>query len=316
MISLAKTKHIDTAQYFYDLVKDEVLKRLDSQKQHLNIQRTTNRFYLSNYLKKYLKDFLTGDIEDCVNMHEKNLRPILDNHYVNSSPNTPSEFKVAFNNVFFYESYDKWSAYEIIKELDVHCCPYCNRTYITTLGDDENKFARADFDHFMPKSEYPYLRFNFYNLVPSCLICNQRAKGKQPTSLSKNIYPFKEGFEDNAKFSYVPNSYNSIKDGFDSDIVIKPNDPKSLVGIKIQNNITLFRLNQQYSMHHKELNFILQKKDKHPNGYIKEIMNAFPNLFKDELEAYEYIFGKPFNEKEFLNSPLSKFFKDIHEDIS
>ncbi|MBR8535115.1 hypothetical protein KDU71_06065 [Carboxylicivirga sediminis] len=316
MISLSNINHKNTAQDFYDLVKNEVLDRLACEEANLNIQKTTNGYDLTKYLEKHLKEFLIGDVEKCVKSHENNLRPILKNHFVNTKPKTPSPFKVAFQYVFFYESYDKWSAYKIIKKLDIHCCPYCNRTYITTLGNDKNKFARADFDHFLPKSRYPYLRFNFYNLIPSCLICNQRAKGQKPTNLEEYIYPYKEGFDNHAKFSYLPKSYNSLKDGFDSDIIIKPDSPQSQIGKKIQKNIDLFRLNQQYSMHHTELNFILEKKSKHSDGYIKELMDAFPNLFKDEIEAYEYIFGKPYEEKEYINSPLAKFFKDIHEDIS
>ncbi|MBW4565165.1 MAG: hypothetical protein KME32_29530 [Mojavia pulchra JT2-VF2] len=51
-------------------------------------------------------------------------------------------------------------------------CPACDEAkYSTKAGD-----IRTDIDHYLPKSKYPHLACHPYNLVPSCLACNQRIK--------------------------------------------------------------------------------------------------------------------------------------------
>lgn len=318
MISLSNSKerkkiNSENADYFYKKVKDEVLQRLETNKNVLNIQTTLGGDLLTDYLKLHIKDFLIGDIDQVVKTHHKQL--IVPIKQYKKIKNIPNSFRDAFDNVFFYENYNLWEAYKIIQKIEVECCPYCNRTYITTLGDDKNKFHRADFDHFMPKWKYPYLRFNFYNLIPSCVVCNQKAKHEKDTNINTHIYPYKDGFSDDAKFSYLPSSYDSLINGYGSKITLKAIDPCSEKGRKIKANIELFRLEQQYSMHYRDLHNILKLKKMHPKGYIDEIRSAFPNLFKSDDEIYEYIFGKSPSEEDFLHQPLSKFTKDLHDEI-
>lgn len=47
-------------------------------------------------------------------------------------------------------------------------CPYCTIKYVKTI------------DHFLPKSEYPYLSVTPSNLVPSCRDCNTEKKISYP----------------------------------------------------------------------------------------------------------------------------------------
>ncbi|MBR8837873.1 MAG: hypothetical protein DSM106950_28680 [Stigonema ocellatum SAG 48.90 = DSM 106950] len=51
-------------------------------------------------------------------------------------------------------------------------CPACDESkYSTKAGS-----IKTDIDHYLPKSKYPHLACHPYNLVPSCLACNQRIK--------------------------------------------------------------------------------------------------------------------------------------------
>lgn len=101
---------------------------------------------------------------------------------------------------FFTGLYSKILGKEIIKnkigDIDDHykkfmklnkslvksdICPYCG------LSDTSNHFAetREAYDHFIPKSEYPFNSINFKNLAPMCHKCNSSYKGtKDP--LHKN----------------------------------------------------------------------------------------------------------------------------------
>lgn len=99
-------------------------------------------------------------------------------------------------------------AYALLRKLDVRVCPYCNRIYTVTLpskeelADEENfRTTRATFDHFYPKTRYPYLALNLFNLVPSCGICNSN----KSDFLQEIVYPYDESFEKNVVFRLVPN---------------------------------------------------------------------------------------------------------------
>jgi len=77
----------------------------------------------------------------------------------------------------FEKEYNNWSnrkgygAYTFVQTLDLKTCPYCNRNY-TFLVNDETGKLRPEIDHFYPKSIYPFLAMSFFNLIPSCSICN------------------------------------------------------------------------------------------------------------------------------------------------
>lgn len=52
--------------------------------------------------------------------------------------------------------------------------------YTKTVFDEEGeKITRPTFDHWFAKDDHPLLALSFYNLIPSCNICNSSVKGKK-----------------------------------------------------------------------------------------------------------------------------------------
>ncbi len=315
MIKINYLNHKDASSFFLRTVEKKVETNLKNEYPILKKYRVGNGQSLYFYLKHNLKDFLINNLEYSFRKHNVILTKLFQREYWLKN-NDKSELKKSIDKVFFYSSYDKWKSYEILKILDIHCCPYCNRNYISTIGTDKERFFRADFDHFLSKSKYPYFRFHFYNLIPSCGTCNQKAKQYKDTNLRDFIYPYKDGFGNDAKFSFIPKTYDSLKGGEGVNIQLNLLSPFTKKASKIRKSIELFRLNDQYSIHYRELHYILRKKDLHPNGYIEEVKTAFPNLFHSDQDVYEYIFGKSLNEDDFLHQPLSKFTKDIHDELT
>ena len=87
-------------------------------------------------------------------------------------------------------------------QLHIKVCPYCNREYTFTISLPNKKDKLLfNFDHFLSKSEYPYLSLSFFNLIPCCSICNTNFKGDKPFSVYKNIHPHIEGFNKNVTFT-------------------------------------------------------------------------------------------------------------------
>lgn len=105
---------------------------------------------------------------------------------------------VGLKSVFNYKHFTVTNAgyycgYDLASSLNVTTCPYCNRNYTVTV-DRKKRTTRPDFDHFLPKKDYPLFGLSFYNLVPSCLICNRSVKNQQEVIYGEVIHPYEEGF--------------------------------------------------------------------------------------------------------------------------
>ena len=75
------------------------------------------------------------------------------------------------------------------------CCPFCGLLPIDNQFDP----TREAFDHYLPKSKYPFNSVNLKNLAPSCNKCNSGNKrDKDPLhnkegNRRKAFYPFSKG---------------------------------------------------------------------------------------------------------------------------
>lgn len=84
----------------------------------------------------------------------------------------------------FYKSF--------VKSNDYGICPFCGIYPI----DGEFDETRDAFDHFLPKSKYPFNSVNLKNLIPSCNKCNSSYKRDKDPLLDedgnrkKAFYPF------------------------------------------------------------------------------------------------------------------------------
>ncbi len=115
--------------------------------------------------------------------------------------------------IFDYEGWlvslgpnDYYGAYQLAQNLDKRSCIYCNRTYTITqtkVNKDniEKKLVRPQFDHWYSKENYPALGLSFFNLIPSCSICNSSVKGRKEFSLDDYIHPYLDNIVDDFKFS-------------------------------------------------------------------------------------------------------------------
>lgn len=325
MIDLTLNKKRDfktISEDFYLNVKDPIYKTIKKNKVFLDGYNTKSGEKLGEYLKDNVKALITYELHDVISKFENEFEDLIIKEYVyikykdddEKEKSKPSKFIKVFNKIFDYENHDSWGAYSFTKVLNINCCPYCNRNYITTIGSDESKFVRPDIDHFLPKYEYPYLRLSFYNLVPSCVICNRNAKGSEPTSLNYNIHPYVEGFGDDAKFIYKPKTYKDLIGQGNPEIDFEYSKDKDKVK-RIKENIKFFRLKEQYSIHNLELNHLLKLKEAFTDTYIQDLIDRYPNLNLAKEEAYYYAFGLSSSKLNDENQPLSKFKRDILEHI-
>lgn len=226
-----------------------------------------------------------------------------------SYPKSSDEYKLLFY-IFVENGYmkyftngknpDKYSAYTFVEKLNIKTCPYCNRNYIFVVKKGK---LRPEIDHFYPKTVYPYLAVNYFNLIPSCQTCN---KTKSDKFNSKWINPYDVEKID-YKLTYKPKSINfteveSLKYDFNSfDIDF----------ISTNENIKTFKLKELYEQHKDIVLELLIKKAYYPQSYIDELKSF---KFKED-EIYRYLLCNYKEDKDLHKRPLSKLMKDISEEL-
>ena len=81
--------------------------------------------------------------------------------------------------------------------MGLKTCVYCNA--IPTMSNNGEVFYQMD--HYLPQSLYPFLGTCFYNLQPSCGVCNDHKKTK---NCDFGLYVNSEQHKDLSPFRFVP----------------------------------------------------------------------------------------------------------------
>lgn len=224
------------------------------------------------------------------------------------------------SSVFNYKRFTKTNAtyycgYDLSQKLNIKTCPYCNRKYTVTIAKGIKRTTRPDFDHFFPKSQYPLLALSFYNLVPSCLICNRTIKNQEVIVYGKYVHPYEEGFDNALKINFFPRDVDSsvgIQTNYEIIPVLDPLQP--VKAKKCSDSFHLFKLKEIYEeSHNGEIADIIRKHHISNGRYLEILKNAFPIGSVDEL--YRLAFGNYYSEDDFEKRPLSKLTKDIVEQL-
>lgn len=92
----------------------------------------------------------------------------------------------------------------IHQKMGLKTCVYCN--VFPTMATDKD--VMYQMDHFMPQSLYPFLGTCFYNLQPSCGICNGH-KGKSLSDFG--LYVNAEEDKELNPFLFLPKVNNQVK---------------------------------------------------------------------------------------------------------
>lgn len=296
---------------YIDVNKDNIIKARD---RHYKVMRyiIKKRIYGQNFKEKTI--FPNMKIPQIKNVeyrikkffeNEDNLRKVL-----TGLPNELDKIKTLFSKktkirqILHYDNwikYDKYNAYDLAKELDIPTCPYCGRMYTkTVISEKGKKIVRPDFDHWFPKSKYPLLALSFYNLVPSCNICNSRVKGADEFKLGTHFHPYHKVDDLKFTFSYDLKGYEKpcvkILTPKDNDISKK--------------SVDAFELEEIYKTHEDEVADLLKIRQAYSEKYI-EILNNFSDINLSKEEVYRLAFGAHLSEDKFDRRPLSKMKRDI-----
>lgn len=227
----------------------------------------------------------------------KNLKILFDELLLSDKEKFKKE-KERLKKLFMYNEYRK----EFIKyfyNLNFHVCIYCNRNYISNLykEDDSEHTVTFTLDHFYDKATYPIISLSFYNLIPSCYVCNTIVKNQSDTIDFLNPYSKDYNLHKRTKFS-INSKFQPI---------LRPIDASDSITKKY---IKDFRINEIYASHVPEIKDFYLKR----NVFTDELIKLHAGILKrNELTVKKAVFGSEVFDDVYDKVPLTKLKKDLAE---
>jgi hypothetical protein len=294
-IDITQQKILDSLSKHYLGIIDDIYCRID------NITNPFVKAIFDEYINPYLDIIISGTPEQLLQCHNRIVPyslPLL-------KDNIQEVFK--YQGWFDQKKKTKYDAYDLAFNLDIPTCIYCNRIYTKTVINP-SKITRPTFDHWFSKRDYPLLALSFYNLIPSCTVCNSGVKGTTLFTLNTHFHPYHKSLNAieniNFKFSYDHKDYSSFKFK-----IINKNDFSG-------NSTNAFKLKEIYETHEDEISDLKRLKDVYSDDYLQMLKNnILKNTKISDDEIYRLAFGTDVDESKFDRRPLSKMKKDILEEL-
>lgn len=223
-----------------------------------------------------------------------------------------------------------------IRKVGIKTCVYCNAQFSTTASIQEVRFVKRnlaklkdhdeacyELDHNKPKSKYPYLCTNFYNLQPSCSSCNRRKNDKE---LDFSLYYEKDETDiEQVHFALAPDDIinfrtkNKCKDvkpflcnqGTDIPPVIEDDTTKA----GVLNH--MLGIQDIYNEHEDVVEDILWKHKIYSKGFMTATIAQIKSLGLEGFDMKRFVLGGYYGrENDFLKRPLSILKNDLWEQLN
>lgn len=215
---------------------------------------------------------------------------------------------------FRYKEFRESELVELAENLNIKACLYCNSQYTLVVEQGKSKIAKLQFDHFFPKSLYPYLSISLYNLIPSCASCNN-SKSDNFYDLSIFSHPHLEDFHILFNFSIPLKSHTKLLMGND----VPTNEMKPLIPLpinpKVKNYDKVFHLTGIYQRHTDIVKEIYYKAYAYKEGGKEALMKIADKkgrkIFNDESEIQKMLLANYTLDEDINKRPLTKFMQDM-----
>ena len=231
---------------------------------------------------------------------------------------------------------------QYVNKLEIKTCVYCNAQFaITTLIEDvrekimlgkpgrpkkaiviPRRGGYYEMDHNKPKSRYPYLCTNFYNLQPCCSSCNKR---KSAQDLSFSVY-YEEGDPEPAPLRFAISEQDVIDfhtngkcKGVKPYLCDEANPTKRVVarkdGTLAEQFNYIFDIDKIYAEHEDEVEELLWRNRIYTQGIVSATNSQFKDLEIEDFDFGRYILGTYPNREDALKRPLTAMKQDIWEQV-
>ena len=182
---------------------------------------------------------------------------------------------------------------EIHQLMGLKACVYCNA--IPTMSNNGEVFYQMD--HYLPQSLYPFLGTCFYNLQPSCGVCNDH---KKTQDCDFGLYVNSEQHKELNPFRFVPKVKN-LNGPYPECEDIQFRGKEANVTKESKAHEEMFHINNLYA------------------GYKDEVSALYTDAYKMNpsiVEANAACWGIPATKKDvlaYMSGHLSLEEKDVHK---
>ena len=280
--------------------KEEFLDAIAKAVEESTLQQKVKDLLLANGNKDIIEKLLVSRPEELYQLNaelEKKLKKI-------------GRADVAKKKIFKAFNYDgrisrnKAVSYELAKRIGTRTCVYCNRIYSFVVEKENGApVSRPDFDHWLPKEKHPLLSMSFYNLIPSCPICNRGIKLRREFKYGTHVHPYCSTEDMSLTFQYAPLPGEQWK------LTLAKGNQEENATAKLLNTEDVYR---PYA--NNEVKDILDFAYKNPPEYLLDlrdkVMKAFGGTVTKE-HAYRIVFGTEMRVSVFSDRPLSKMKRDV-----
>jgi len=336
----------DYANFHYEeLLKSpySIKKKISDFEIHCNNLAPKNHKALVRIIKRRIRDIITATPEE-LDAFALQLNPLYTaalQEAITLNPPAPKDktkWEKGLLKIFNYKSFvagteprvdgtTAYYAYDLAEKLDVNVCPYCNRQYTFTVrlfnndsGIKEGK-TRPEFDHFYNQAAHPYLGLSFYNLVPSCHLCNATFKRDERFSVNTHLNPFTTCFNGVLDFTINVHSadfINGIPESF-TIALQEAQDAKATDVTKARRNAKLFHLETLYNRHQDLVVELIQKAYYYNSERRKELEENIVTFAGTPLfqpgEVNRFITGVYTDVLAHGKRPMSKLITDIAKEL-
>jgi len=269
-----------------------------------------------------LINFLIDNFDDIVSLKPQNqlrLIKFFDRTGYNSmlydyTNSKQTHFGEKITWAFRYKDFRGEKLILLAEKQNIKTCLYCNSQYTLTVEHKKDKAALFQFDHFFPKSKYPYFSISLYNLIPSCPSCNLN-KSATCYDLKDFVHPYMEDFHNKFIFKIPDIGHIQLLQGITPDKRhLKPSiyPPNST---RVKNYNKEFRLTGIYRRHTDIVEEVYKSAYAYKNKgkeALLDLVNENGRKIFNSKEEIERLLLKNFTLEEDINKrPLSKFMQDM-----
>ena len=277
------------------------------------IKRLLNNKYLFlyNYLYDVKGELIENKVEELAFLDRVGMKKSIERWGIIGE----KESEELLSQVFQYKNFsERKIACDILNAMKIEVCPYCNRLYIHTI---KSRKVRAQFDHYYPKRQYPYLALSLYNLIPSCAVCNT-VKSNLDTIKAPLLYPYDEEFGYENRFVLEPKTnqeYVKIWQGVSDEFDLKIEAKTRLKEIICRQDDKL-HLSELYNEHKSYIMDIIKSRNINSPDRIRDLYLRYGKLFATEAEVKGLLYMTNLGKEHWGKRPLAKLTYDIDKQFN
>lgn len=325
--SVSETAH-KYAKTYLNKYENDIKDNLEALKQTIDNDKCQNHDIFFHYvegIQKNLHQILLLHPQNFLEFQKKHLElntslPAFNSKNWSKASNNP-EFYDKIVRILRYKDVRSTILPPILKTLNINTCVYCNATYIPTVDVGNNEKARYELDHFFPKNKYPFLCASFFNLQPSCPVCN---KWKSINTSNFNLYTDNPSELNPFQFRLSMQSLLNYKQLLNSscfDLKLKSSETNDLLDKQrknlAQNHNFVFHIDDLYKKLDSEVEEMVWKHFTMNQSFFEQFKNSFMKVFPslNHKDIYRFIYGFFGDEEDIHLRPLTKMKQDLAKQL-